>query len=160
MGGASGGDLVKELVDSEERIFVDKSDKFDNSYFPSSNTVCWNPGGSKIGSDFVSLGHELAHALDDIKGTYNTNTWISKEQIPGLWKDITYADVFATHWENKIRKEHGIPLRTAYVMDASGNYTGPRIIDRKGRSLYFNQTGDTNNYKRINIFKSKQRYKY
>lgn len=157
MEGQNGQSMVSEIVDSNEVVLIGKRDNLSNEYFPGSNSVSWDPNKSNIGSPFLSLGHELAHALDDLRGTYNSGIWISKQNSEYLiGHDILNAEIFATHYENLIRKEHGIPLREAYLIDSNGQFVGPSIVDRKGRSLYFNSKGVTD-YK---IVRSSQRYKY
>ena len=158
MDGQNGQSMVSEIVKSNEVVLIGKRDNLENEYFPGSNSISWDPEKSTIGPPYLSLGHELAHALDDLRGTYNNEIWISKQYSDySLRHDILKAEIFATHYENLIRREHGYPLREAYLMDSNGQFVGPTIIDRKGRSRYYNSRGVTK-YKRI-IWGNK-RYKY
>lgn len=85
---------------------------------------------------YISLGHELAHTEDHLKGTLNKNkTWVGT---------INYseAEKYATHRENQFRAENGLPLRTHYgVIEISPKVYVPdplnQIIDSKGRSLIY-----------------------
>ncbi|WP_158281282.1 M91 family zinc metallopeptidase [Dyadobacter jejuensis] len=90
-------------------------------------------GGVSTAPSYISLGHELAHAEDHLKGTLNTNT---------TWNGYLEAEKYSTNRENQFRSENGLPLRTHYgvLRDPNGinmpdNST--RIIDSKGNSLFF-----------------------
>ena len=111
---SAGGDLISEIQSSTENISIVESSN-GNSYYPSTNTVSFDPSSGQGGLDstggtsrpsFIGLGHELAHGLDDIRGTLNTT------KIPGY--NFTEAEKFATHIENQMRSEHNVPLRTHY----------------------------------------------
>ncbi len=99
------------------------------------------------GSPFhVTLGHELAHRQDkNIRGLEATNK---------LWymdgnKRASDSEIYATHIENLIRSESGLPLRTHYGIGISidnnkTSYFGDeksRIIDSKGNSRYYGADG-------------------
>lgn len=80
-----------------------------------------------------------------MRGTRNDNIWIPQGDLSP--KDIPYNELFAMHLENQIRKEHGFPLRDAYLstgIDGNPSFGGPKILDGKGRSLYFDKQGNTN----------------
>lgn len=93
-------------------------------------------GGLAKAPAYISLGHELAHAEDHLKGTLNTNrTWTGSINYPE-------AEKYATHRENQFRSENGLPLRTHYgVIETSPKVFTPdplnRIIDSIGRSLIY-----------------------
>ena len=157
MKGNNGAAMVKEIVEKEEEIRVSMREKVRNFYSPNQKTISWNPSMSDPDAPFVSLAHELAHALDDLNGTYNGGVWISKQNaLYVMDKDVTWAEIVATHFENLIRAEHGYPLRKEYLKDKLGRYMGGKLIDNKGRSLYYNTQGKTN----YSIVRSNQRYQY
>ena len=110
---------------------------------------------------FVSLGHELAHAIDHLRGTVNYGIWIEAGSInmspkPEPPNDITNSEIFAIHYENMIRKEHKLRLRDGYLSYDQNSYAPPYVLDNKRRSLYFNNSG-SNNYK---IVKPEDRFVY
>lgn len=93
-------------------------------------------GGISTAPSYISLGHELAHAEDHLKGTLNTNT---------TWNGYLEAEKYSTRRENQFRSENGLPLRTHYgvMRDANGVNTpdnSTRIIDSKGNSLFYKPT--------------------
>lgn len=47
----------------------------------------------------------------------------------------TYDELYATHWENKIRAENGYPLRTHYFLEV-GDVS--LVVDSQRRALYMN----------------------
>ncbi len=163
MEGENGSKMIKEiaLINSiliENNALNDKLTG--NEYFSSRRSIGWSAIKSNS-EPFISLGHELAHAMDDLRGTLNTDTWISAGDLYtgySVPKDIPFSEVFATHYENLIRAEHGIPLRTGYLksQQGTGMYCWPRIVDRKGQSLFFNKEGQTA-YKIVN---KNNRYRY
>ena len=131
----SGKGMLNELQSSTDNFTIVKS--FDgNSYNTGSNTIKFNPSSTEGGLNtrgatdrpaFVGLAHEMAHALDDSRGTINLNT------VPG--QTFTYAEQFSTHLENQIRAEHSIPLRTHYGIGATG--AGVYPIVNSGNSIHY-----------------------
>ena len=156
MKGETGNSMIKEIAGHQEKIMIVAGNH--NQYYPTSKTIGWSPNNNNS-FPFISLGHELAHSLDDLRGTINTATWIPASDHNGylIPHDITYGEVFATHYENLIRTEHGLPLRTGYLKSQGNNmYVGPKIVDRRGQSIYFNKEGLTT-YKPVN---KNNRYRY
>jgi len=90
---------------------------------------------------FVAVGHEMAHRKDIIKGTFDGNEWFTTSD----GTTIPNAEVFATHYENMIRAEHDLPLRTHYARD-SRKGVGPEII-QSGQSRFYNQYGRPFDYR-------------
>lgn len=151
-GGEIGYALVSNVAGADEIIKIGLGRGGKNAYYSkkpeSGGDISWNPrststipteNGSKSNIPFISLGHELAHAWDDIQGTMNSGKW-----FPGA----KYMEIYATHMENLIRKENHLPLRTHYATDGYGYGSGPRIIDLSGRSIFYNIDGVTN-YNRV-----------
>ncbi|WP_271782609.1 M91 family zinc metallopeptidase [Aquimarina algiphila] len=92
---------------------------------------------------YVTLGHELAHRQDK-----NTR---GETVASAIWYDNAKdSEIYATHIENKIRAESGIPLRTHYGVGVSYknnklSFYGDeksRVIDLKGNSRYFDSSGN------------------
>lgn len=114
--------------------------------------------GSKDGTSYTALGHELAHSLDRINGTLDKSNWYCVA-IEGKDKWIPVAEIFATHVENQLRAEHGIPLREYYAYDTMGGGVGPSLIDKNKRSRYYANDGTHNpNFKVIKPLE--RRFKY
>lgn len=151
-GGEIGYALVSNVAGADEIIKIGLGRGGKNAYYSkkpeSGGDISWNPrststipteNGSKSNIPFISLGHELAHAWDDIQGTMNSGKWFSGAK---------YMEIYATHMENLIRKENHLPLRTHYATDGYGYGSGPRIIDLSGRSIFYNIDGVTT-YNRV-----------
>src|SRR5690606_25765277 len=92
---------------------------------------------------FVTFGHELAHIIDKYEnpGNYN-DIWIDMGEDK---KPIRRTEIFATHIENQIRAQSGLPLREYYGIskDESGRQfrlRGTLLLDSNNNSLYFKQT--------------------
>lgn len=77
-----------------------------------------NTAGNETRPAYIGLGHEMAHIQDTWNGTIDNSTWVT---FPGV--SIRNAEKYATHVENQLRAENGIPLRTHYGIDVS---TGTR----------------------------------
>ncbi len=84
--------------------------------------------GNRDSQPFIGLAHEMAHSWDGIGGNLNL------AKISG--QDFTYSEHFATHIENKIRAENGMPLRTHYGYNQSTN-TGFYRILQGGQSIFY-----------------------
>jgi len=126
--------------------------------------VLWNAKGTTSAPDesgsstrptYIGLAHELAHVEDVKNGTINRGTWLSIITPAGTTKNISNSEIYATHKENLIRKEHGLQLRKYYAVDASGSGDKSTQIVQKGQSLYYNSVGVTtfNKVKKIDQFK-------
>ena len=135
--GTEGRAMLSEIESSTSNVTIVQG-SVGNTYDPNTNTVSFDPGSTQGGLNtrgstdrptFIGLGHELAHGLDDIRGTLNTST------IPG--QTFSYAEHFSTHIENKLRAEHFLPLRQAYGVSSTGTGIYP-IINNAGQSLFYN----------------------
>lgn len=92
---------------------------------------------------FVTFGHELAHIIDKYENPKRYNDTWAKDSNQRL---IRRSEIFATHIENQIRAQSGLPLRKYYGLsqDAeTGRMSGLRgtlLLDGDNNSLYFRQT--------------------
>lgn len=80
----------------------------------------------------------MAHIQDTWNGTIDNSPWVTVGNVT-----IPNSEKYATHIENQLRAENGIPLRTHYGIDASsGTRVGlesTRII--RGRtSMFYRQS--------------------
>ena len=152
----NGFDLVDALIRSEKMVLISyggNRNRETGKYLHFDSAVSWNPDNDAVGGQpsFISLAHELAHSKDRLGGTINMETWYSfyDERINAI-RDVPKAEIFSTHIENLIRKEHNIPLRVSYSIYENGDPHEGFII-YKGKSLYFDTTGNhSNNYRIIN----------
>jgi RHS repeat-associated protein len=142
-GGEAGNELIGNLQSSKDNVFIR-----DGS---SNNTrgliVTWNPSSTEGGIDangnqstssFIGLAHELAHAWDwAADGKINTKTWFTMsdgEAIPN-------AEQYSSHWENRIRAEHGLPLRAFYGIDNGAGVGHVLIPSTRMSPNYIQQLG-------------------
>ncbi|MEJ5054144.1 M91 family zinc metallopeptidase [Sphingobacterium sp. MYb382] len=107
--------------------------------------------GSNQRPSYIGIGDEMAHIQDFWNGTFNSKTW-STFSLPGdgTLKNIKRADIYATHIENRIRAENGLPLRFSSGIDTAGKANISTRIIKSGTNqrLYFNNDGVTN-YERL-----------
>ena len=76
--------------------------------------INWDPSDKSYGGNTTaSLGHELAYSYDRV----NHITDLSASKKPG---EISDAEYFATHVENKIRASLGLKLRNSYFYYLDG----------------------------------------
>ena len=145
-GGTEGDNMVDELQSSTSNYFVRQTSE-GNSYDKDKNTVNFNPfstdgnlnkRGRTDRPSYIALGHELAHGLDDDRNTMQGG--YIKGYGPGSitpdFKGIPNAEVFATHMENKLRAEHGLPLITHYGINA-GKGIYPLSSSKYGNYNYY-----------------------
>ncbi|WP_341836855.1 DUF6443 domain-containing protein [Chitinophaga pollutisoli] len=126
--------------------------------------VLWNPekgpgvpnsDGNAITPTFISLAHELAHIRDLWEFTADFGIW-----IPALGAEpaIRNVELSASHVENQIRAEHGLPLRTHYAKDEfDRGIESTRLIRAGTRTSLYYMIGDMTDYKWV---KPKIAYKY
>ncbi|SMD45748.1 RHS repeat-associated core domain-containing protein [Aquiflexum balticum DSM 16537] len=129
----AGNEMINTLISSTEKMSI--SDSESNGYSPSKKEVSWNTESKSLiptemglqnPKSFISLGHELAHAEDHVKGTLNTSrTWTSNK--------YPQAEKYATHRENQIRGELGLPLRTHYGLQRLSS--GSLIPDKQSQII-------------------------
>jgi RHS repeat-associated protein len=104
----------------------------------SGGTIYWNPGSSTSGMNtagnttrpaFIGLGHEMAHARDANNGVmYLSNDYtnpITGVTYNALFNGLKKSEWRAVYYENLIRAQTGVPLRTNYGLSDDGEkYTG------------------------------------
>lgn len=145
----TGKELVNYLAKSENEVKVTYTPLLKNEIELGSmyNRISWNPylynGGPSQFADnplerppFIGLAHEMAHAERDAKGLGTGSLGYMYE------RNLQFDEIYATHIENKIRAQSGVPLRTHYIynVDEDGTLGFPewsRLLDWNGRSLYY-----------------------
>jgi RHS repeat-associated protein len=138
-GGVAGAELIGDLQDSDKLVTITSA----KSSHAVGTLVRWNAsntlgGPTNLSSSsgksppFIGLAHELGHAHDALDGTMD-NKIIGN--IGG--KDILGAEYYAMHWENRIRAEQGLNLRTHYGI-GNGQVVG-QAVDSNGNSLIYTQ---------------------
>jgi hypothetical protein len=98
---------------------------------PTLANKAWTTDGYKATPLFVTIGHEMEHLASNNSSNYDT--WYK----PGVFK----AEIGASHIENKIRAEAGLPLREFYGGNSKGPFEKSRLIDNQGNSIYYNRDG-------------------
>ena len=123
--GEAGEALLTKLIDAEEYVVIQKSTKRRTSKNNNYITVKWENSSPSKGPGliqgeyvfkvpkFVSLSHELGHALDYVLGTIDLSEWYSIDEN-GVHQSVAKAEWFACYIENAIRIEHNLPFRTHY----------------------------------------------
>ena len=115
----------------------------------SGGTIYWSPGSTTSGMStagntdrptFIGLGHEMVHARDANEGTLYFNHDYTNS-ITGLkyiaqYEGLNKSEWRAVYYENLMRQQAGVPLRTNYGLSDDGEkYTGdgPPTIDASGK---------------------------
>ncbi|MBP1615015.1 MAG: hypothetical protein H6Q13_2463 [Bacteroidetes bacterium] len=137
--GTTGKALAGDLINSTNTVQIVQARGLQkNGADPKGGYIRWDPNSTTGGPDqeggttrptYIGLGHEMAHINDVWNGTYNASTWTTVEGIA-----IPNAEKYATHIENQLRSEHGLPLRTHY----SPEYNSTEILQFKtNKSLFY-----------------------
>ncbi|MCC5932060.1 MAG: hypothetical protein JJU28_22635 [Cyclobacteriaceae bacterium] len=86
---------------------------------------------------WLDLGHELAHTQDYLtNGESVYGVWVENPSNPN--KPIRKSEKYATHVENAMRSQAGLPLRTYYASQTNGGYEPTRILNANGSSKFYN----------------------
>ena len=123
-----GGGIIRDLEISEKKVTIsdakNRSDKPGENGFILTGTITWNPDdgvvqttkGNRI-DPIANLGHELVHAHDRYVAKINDAVLNEqKDHCPiGEWR--------AVYYENRMRKELGLPYRTGYTSEQNQNGT-------------------------------------
>jgi RHS repeat-associated protein len=163
-GGSAGSSLISQIQSSDKNVTISSGS---NSYAPENQNwadaqngtgadgvVNWsasdghggpNTSGSTSRPSYIGLAHELAHGLDGANGTIDGGYWFSIKTPTGS-ETVYNMEKGATHWENRIRAENGIPLRTHYQ---PGN-NNSRILINGTQSQHFGNYNYFNNIYRPN----------
>ena len=106
------------------------------------NVVSWNnaieigginENGNITRPTYIALGHELAHAVDQLYKKTEYGIWTKGPNS----EDIPNTEKYATYIENEIRAEAKLPLRTHYAIIGNKGYEPTRIIDKKTKKNLF-----------------------
>ncbi len=140
-GGESGKDLVNTLQNCSQSIIISESTNNNNTYnVDGSSSIKFNPNNGDGGYDekgstnrpaYIGLAHELGHSLDNLDGNMD-RTVIGT--IEG--RSIFAMEYFAMHWENRIRGENGILLRSYYSVNERNTKIGLNL-NADGTSLNY-----------------------
>ncbi|MCM1067164.1 MAG: hypothetical protein NC418_06300 [Muribaculaceae bacterium] len=158
-GGSIGYNLVSTIAHDDRIIIINPNPKQASGTDPNGN-INWNVNGAKIPTTngeqvnpIIDLGHEMAHVIFNWSGIERFEWFTFTDKSRGFSQIIWNCDIFATHIENKLRAENNLPLRKRYHAD----YPASTLIDKFGRSLFYNINEETN-FKRLN--KNEKAYKY
>lgn len=148
----SGGDVGKNLVgyfenDDHNAYITENSIEKNYIDVDGENMIYLNKNlieedmpveGGKMAAPpiWISVGHELAHRQDYIKRGKNAANQVWLKSSDGT---VIYdTEKYATHVENQLRSAtSNIPLRTHYAKQGAWGYRPSRIINRKGKSLFY-----------------------
>jgi hypothetical protein len=104
----------------------------------------------------VILFHEMAHAYANVR---NIN-WTVWTDVEGTF--LSNSEKYASHMENILRGEQGLPLRSYYSYETSSSRPihGTQLIDNNNRSLFFTMGCSDPVYQHERIRNEKERYLY
>jgi len=142
-GGADGESLITGLQESSLELTISRS--FGGNKFEGKGremSITWNPnnttgGPNEEGSNsrpaFIGFSHELGHAEDwSNLPIMDQSEWVTLSNN----RIVTNAEKYAMHVENKIRAEHGLPLRTHYTSD-QGRLVAPSLRTASRSSAHY-----------------------
>jgi hypothetical protein len=104
--------------------FIDLNSNFQGSLVPTE-------GGVSMSPFWLDIGHELAH-IQDVK--VNDPEQAKQDWIPET--NSKESEKYATHMENQMRADAGLPLRTHYVRQGFGGYAPSRILNNGVSTFY------------------------
>ena len=159
--GTFGYNFIKGLADRSETVEIVRHYET-NKFVPGENAGIWwvpfvvkpkipTTNGVEDNIPAIALAHELAHAEDYFNGTMKKNkVWISKqylEQNNYKFDDHIYdREKYATHIENKIRAQYGLPLRTHYAVSTDGvPIECTAILNHQSESIFYGKYKYLNN---------------
>jgi hypothetical protein len=136
-----GGDAGKELISTMEGgEYKDIQIEKGNKNAERGGLITWDPtrklvnvpnqDGSFGREPYLGLAHEIGHSWDRFYGPNDFSAWYTTTS----GKVAKQSEKVATHWENRIRAENGLPLREFYSFDRDAkNFL---VGEEKGRLLY------------------------
>ena len=156
----TGHDIVTTLVNDEdfvvELLYIEE---LPTSYYDKKQMINWifkNPETvpTKIGQNsnaFTNLGHELAHAVFQMKGNKLDDVWFNLEYKDkngnSKIKPIFTSEIYTTHIENKLRVEMDLPIRVYYSKQK--DITGKIYPITKGRNSLYYDVNEKTDYEEL-----------
>lgn len=132
--GKEGNQLLQYLCSSNQNIFMNIGNTNVTKHEKGETNITWNPtdfhgagvdefGGTMIPT-YIPLAHELFHAKDYGQfGSSDQDIWFSTPKTI-----VRMSEYYTSINENKIRAEHGLPLRRYYSVYANGAPYKPSLI--------------------------------
>lgn len=121
----------KNMADIEETAsgYIWLSSTFQGSEIPTEHGVVMSPF-------WLDIGHELVHRKDVLtNGVGQAGAeWLKH---PDTGDIITRSEKYATHMENLMRADAGLPLRTHYASQGKGGWEPSRILNKGSRTSTF-----------------------
>jgi hypothetical protein len=146
-----GKKLVDYLQSHEEDVIISEAKKIDNSiYDDKKNKVKYSQkNGENVDGvesvSFISLGHELKHAGDDLSGNLNKN-FIGQTNVPKAERNaVGFANYLRSVYRYRKRRTH----YTGKVFDLNGNCIGTHKEEMPFGDDKVNRSGEKMIYKRI-----------
>ncbi len=102
---------------------------------------------SVFSPDWVSIGHEFGHLYSNAKGWDMNIIEYFNAHDDWQWNaslDLATDEIFATHIENNIRSEAGLPLRLYYSEYFGSPLESTRVASDNGISIFYDLNGNFN----------------
>lgn len=80
--------------------------------------------GQDVSPAFITLGHEFGHAYNTAIGLNNQKIY-DPNNIDPILRKVTWDELSAMSFENKLRAYSKLPTRIAYTWDSFGNLFFP-----------------------------------
>jgi hypothetical protein len=130
---------IPELQAAEPNLKLSTGSGGKIVFNPNSTSSGLNTSGNTNRPAYIGLAHEMFHGRDANNGVmYPSSDWKSfKAEHNGLYK----SEWRAVFYENTVRSQLGLPLRTHYgvSIDTEGNQSGigPRLLDSKNNPINY-----------------------
>lgn len=113
------------------------------NFNPSLGTGGFNIQGTRDRPAYIALGHELIHGRDANNGVLypsQSHTSATDAVYQSDQQGLLKVEWRAVYYENIMRGQAGVPLRTHYGVQATQNGfqpMGPRLLDVNGRPINY-----------------------
>lgn len=113
------------------------------NFNPSLGTGGFNIQGTRNRPAYIALGHELIHGRDTDNGVLypsQSHTCATGAAYQADQQGLLKVEWRTVYYENIMRGQAGVPLRTHYGVQATQNGfqpMGPRLLDVNGRPINY-----------------------
>lgn len=113
------------------------------NFNPSLGTGGFNTQGTRNRPVYIALGHELIHGRDTDNGVLypsQSHTCATGAAYQADQQGLLKVEWRTVYYENIMRGQAGVPLRTHYGVQATQNGfqpMGPRLLDVNGRPINY-----------------------
>jgi hypothetical protein len=155
--GSTGKELIEEFTGDRDFTLKESINGNIAEVFGRDLSINWNPrntgdkipnlGGTTGRKPYIGLGHEMGHLLSFKRLLDLSEVWPGTKKHTDIDGNYLFdvSEIYASHIENKIRAEHGAPLRSHYGIDTEDKpVPETKLVNANRNSLYYRSDGTTN----------------